>query len=172
MEQVNKDKVLAMLVKTFFRYFTLGIVETQSADNDMEKFEPQNIKRTMLNHYESISQCFNSEMFYAISRMNYKAEEIEQEIRSFVKKDTTQMDLVRLACRTEAFHAAMVSEYRRNFELLMCGRLATQNEHEAAYTRCQILGTIDMQDAIDIISKMTESAYTAGRSIGEAATKK
>lgn len=165
MEQVNKDKVLAMLIKTFFRYFTLGIVETQSSDNDMEKFEPQNIKRTMLNHYESISQCFNTEAFYAISRMNYKAEEIEQEIRSFIKEDTTQMDLIKLACKTEAFYATMVEEYKRNFGLLLCGRLATQNEHETAYTRCQILGTMDMQTAIDIISKMTESAYAAGKKI-------
>lgn len=169
MEQVNKDKVLAMLVKTFFRYFTLGIVETQLSGDSMDKFEPYNIKRTMLNHYESISQCFNKEAFYAISRMNYKVEEMEQEIRSFMKEDTTLMDLVRLACKTDAFYHTMVEEYKRNFELLLCGRLATGQEHEEQYTRCPMLGKMDTQTAIDIISKMTESAYTAGRSIGETA---
>lgn len=166
-EQVNKDKVLAMLVKTFFRYFTLGIVETQSEANDMEKFEPRNIKRIMLEHYESISQCFNHEAFYAITRMNYKADEVEQEIRSFIKPGTTLMDLVRLACRTEAFHGTMINEYKRNFELLLCGRLATQQEHEAAYTRCKILGTMDMTTALDIINKMTAAAYSAGKSIAQ-----
>lgn len=167
MEQVNKDKVLAMLVKTFFRYFTLGIVETQANDNDMEKFEPRNIKCTMINHYESISASFNNEAFYAIARMNYNADELEQEIRSFMKKGTTLMDLVRLACKTEAFYNTMVNEYKRNFELLLCGKLATQQEHEAAYTRCEILGTMDTQTAIDIISKMTEAAYTAGKKVGK-----
>jgi len=168
MEQVNKDKVLAMLVKTFFRYFTLGVVEAHTTDSDMEKLEPQNIKRAMLNHYGSISQCFNNEALYAILRMNYRADEAEQEIRSCMKKGTTLMDLVRLACRTEEFYGTMVSEYKRNFELLLCGRLATQQEHEVAYTRCRMLGTMDTQTAVDIISKMTQAAYTAGKSTAEA----
>ena len=33
MENIGKDKVLAAVVRTFFKYFTLGVIEGKSADS-------------------------------------------------------------------------------------------------------------------------------------------
>lgn len=54
--QVNKDKVLATIVRTFFKYFVTGIIESQPGTDINERFEPKNIKKIMLQHYENISR--------------------------------------------------------------------------------------------------------------------
>ena len=42
MEKIEKDKVLAAVVRTFFKYFTLGIIEAYADDpNDMSVYEPK-----------------------------------------------------------------------------------------------------------------------------------
>ena len=68
-------------------------------------------------------------------RLNFATEEMEQQLREFMKPGTSDMELVRFACRTDNFYQAMVSEYKRNFELLLCGRLEQEDEHDANYTR-------------------------------------
>lgn len=162
METVNKDRVLAMIIKTFFRYFTLGVIEAKHEGANIDRLEPADIKRIMLEHYGDISKVFNQEVFFSIARMNFSAETMEQEIRSSVSPATTAMDLVRIACRTDDFYNTMVSEYKRNFELLMYGHLATADEHEKNYTRCLSMGTMATDTAIDIINKMMGAAYAEG----------
>lgn len=165
MEKVNKDRVLAMVVRTFFKYFTLGVVEAKQKGTGMDRLEPADIKRIMLDHYGDIGRIFNQEAFFSIARMNFTAEDMEQEIRSAVSPATTAMDLVRIACHTEDFYNTMVCEYKRNFELLLCGRLATSAEHEKDYKRCLSMGTMDAETAIDIINKMMSAAYEEGKKV-------
>ena len=46
MEKIEKDKVLAAVVRTFFKYFTLGIIEAYADDpNDMSVYEPSCLSR-------------------------------------------------------------------------------------------------------------------------------
>lgn len=163
--QVNKDRVLATVVRTFFKYFVTGIIESQPGADINESFEPKNVKEMMLQHYENISRYFNKEVFFAIMRMNYGQEEMEQELRSFMTGGTTDMELVRFACRTEEFYQMMVSEYKRNFEQLLLGRFETTDEHEANYTRCASAGTTDAGLAEMVIRETAANAYKQGKSV-------
>lgn len=167
MKEISKDIVLAAVVRSFFKYFVTGILEEQTGTDIQNRFEPINIKKTMLNHYEYISRYFNREAFFALMRLNFTTEEMEQQLREFMKPGTTDMELVRFACRTDDFYQAMVNEYKRNFELLLCGRLEQQDEHDANYTRLPEGGTIDAEMAEKIIGEIAAHAYSHGKNIGK-----
>lgn len=125
MNKISKDRALAALVRTFFKYFLTGIMEGKDIH------DPKAVKQTLLEHYEHVAQVYNREAFYAIARMNYEAAEIENALRQ--QPATDLMQLVRIACRTEPFYQTMVEEYKRHFLLLLEGRLAT-SEEAAQYT--------------------------------------
>lgn len=188
MEHVRKDEAMAEVVRVFFKYFTTAIIEGNKKgdkQDDMLIFEPRNIKMMMLNHYEDISRVFNQEAFYAFSRMNYEEHEVDSLLRPAIdainngagnnndmqNDDGPAMDeesmkaikMVRLACRTEDFFNAMVEEYKRNFTLLLCGRIATQQEHDESRTVNDSLGTMQAQQAISIINNMASNAYKKGK---------
>lgn len=167
MKEISKDIVLAAVVRSFFKYFVTGILEEQTGTDIQNRFEPINIKKTMLNHYEHISRYFNREAFFALMRLNFTTEEMEQQLREFMKPGTSDMELVRFACRTDNFYQAMVSEYKRNFELLLCGRLEQEDEHDANYTRLPEGGTIDAEMAEKIIGEIAAHAYSHGKNIGK-----
>lgn len=167
MKEISKDIVLAAVVRSFFKYFVTGILEEQTGTDIQNRFEPINIKKTMLNHYEHISRYFNRETFFALMRLNFTTEEMEQQLREFMKPGTSDMELVRFACRTDDFYQAMVNEYKRNFELLLCGRLEQQDEHDANYTRLPEGGTIDAEMAEKIIGEIAAHAYSHGKNIGK-----
>ena len=161
---IGKDIVIAATVRAFFKYFVTGLLEAQTDVDIQERFEPKNIKRTMLNHYERISKLFNQEAFYAISRMNYEADEIEPLLKNFVTEATTDMDLVRFACKTDEFHQTLVAEYKRNFINLLDGRIETQDEYVNSYTRCPGIGEMDTDTAENIVNRMASRAYELGKS--------
>lgn len=161
---VGKDIAIAALVRAFFKYYVTGVLEVQTDVDIQERFEPKNVKRTMLEHYEQISKHFNQEAFYAISRMNYESDEIEQLLKDFVTPETTDMDLVRFACRTDGMYRAMVEEYKRNFTNLLAGRIETQDEHVNSYTRDPSLGEIAIDKAEAIINRIATRAYELGKS--------
>lgn len=167
MKQISKDIVLAAVVRSFFKYFVTGIIESQHGTDIQNGFEPINVKKTMLNHYEHISRYFNREAFFALMRLNFATEEMEQQLREFMKPGTSDMELVRFACRTDDFYQAMVNEYKRNFELLLCGRLEQEDEHDANYTRLPEDGTIDAEMAEKIIGEIAAHAYSHGKNIGK-----
>lgn len=165
MTTIEKDIAIAALVRAFFKYYVTGILEKQSGTDVMERFEPRNIKMTMLNHYGNISRHFNSEAFYAVARMNYEQEEIERELRRKLTAATSDMELVRLACRTDDFYQTLVSEYKRNFTNLLNGHIETQDEHLKAYTRCPSIGKMDTDMAESIVNRMAARAYEIGSSL-------
>lgn len=152
---IRKDYVLAMLVRLFFKYYVTGIVEKSAKAGMQDAFEPRNVKQLMLEHYEEIGKRYNEEVFYAIVRMNYEEATMEQEIRDFVSQQgtTDMMQLMRFACKTDSFYNTMVEEYKRNFFLLLEGRLATDEEHEEQYTRNESLGSMDIDLAQLIINR-------------------
>ena len=158
----GKDIAIAALVRAFFKYYVTGVLETQTDSETSELFEPKNIKRMMLDRYERISKHFNQEAFYALARMNYKADEIESLLKQFATA-TTDMELVRFACRTDDIHAVMVEEYKRNFTNLLAGHIETEEEHVKSYTRNSSIGEIDIDFAESIINRMAARAYELGK---------
>lgn len=166
MKDISKDRVLAAIVRTFFKYFVTGIIESQSDTGLQQRFEPAYIKKTMLRHYEHISRHFNQEVFFSLMRLNFSEDEFELKLRDFMKPGTTDMELVRFACRTEELYQTMVSEYKRNFELLLCGRFETQEEHEASYTRLPEPGFTGIRLAENIIGQLAANAYARGKETG------
>lgn len=161
---VGKDIAIAALVRAFFKYYVTGVLETQTDVDMQERFEPKNIKRVMLNHYGIISHHFNTEAFYAILRINYEHDEAERLLKDFITPETTEMDLVRFACRTDEMYRVMVEEYKRNFTNLLAGHIETQDEHVSSYTRNPSLGEIDVDKAENIINRMAAKAYELGKS--------
>mgnify|MGYP000399816321 CR=1 FL=1 len=161
---ITKDIVIAAIVRAFFKYYVTGLLETQTDVDISERFEPKNVKRIMLDHYEKISHYFNTEAFYAISRINYEHAEIESLLKDFVTPETTEMDLVRFACRTEEMYKVMVEEYKRNFTNLLAGHIETLDEHVESYTRNTRLGEIDIDKAEKIINRIATKAYELGKS--------
>ena len=162
MKQIRKDYVLAMLVRTFFKFFTTAVAERAAQDGLADPLSARNIKQMMLNHYEQISKVYNQEAFYCLSRMNYEAETVEQHLRNFTLRNgskPTDMDLIRFACRTEEFFQTMVESYKRHFMLLLEGRLATDEEFEESYIRNDAFGMMDLQQAESIINRMASGAY-------------
>lgn len=163
MQTIRKDFVLTAVVRTFFKYFTMGIIEKTSGGKS-DAYEPKNIKQQMVNHFENIAHVFNSEAFYAIMRMNYDAESMERQIREFVKPGVTDMDMVKFACKTDVLYNIMVNEYKRNLEQLLYGQLVTDpmnGDHEG----CNEAGEMDMDLAEDIINRMATNAYDKGISL-------
>lgn len=170
MEKIEKDKVLSAVVRTFFKYFTLGIIEGSAEDaTDMSVYEPKSVKQFVVKHFEKYSQTFNEEAFYAISRMNYLEEEVEEELQRFVSVNgsPSAMDLMRFACRTDEFYSTVVSEYKRNMELLLCGIFSATPEQASQYMRCNSIGDMPQDTAEAIINRIANKAYEKGKNIKE-----
>ena len=170
MEKIEKDKVLSAVVRTFFKYFTLGIIEGSAEDaTDMSVYEPKSVKQFVVKHFEKYSATFNEEAFYAFSRMNYLEEEVEEELQRFVSANgsPSAMDLMRFACRTDEFYSTMVSEYKRNMELLLCGIFSATPELASQYMRCNSIGDMPQDNAEAIINRIANKAYEKGKGIKE-----
>ena len=168
-DRIEKDKVLAAVVRTFFKYFTLGIIEAYADDpNDMSVYEPKSVKQFVVKHFEKYSQTFNEEAFYAFSRMNYIEEEVEEELKKFMSGgNVSAMELMRFACRDDEFYSTMVSEYKRNMELLLCGIFSATPEQASQYTRCNSIGNMLQDNAEAIINRIANKAYEKGKKIKE-----
>lgn len=168
-DRIEKDKVLAAVVRTFFKYFTLGIIEAYADDpNDMSVYEPKSVKQFVVKHFEKYSQTFNEEAFYAFSRMNYIEEEVEEELKKFMSGgNVSAIELMRFACRDDEFYSTMVSEYKRNMELLLCGIFSATPEQASQYTRCNSIGNMPQDNAEAVINRIANKAYEKGKKIKE-----
>ena len=149
MEKIEKDKVLAAVVRTFFKYFTLGIIEAYADDpNDMSVYEPKSVKQFVVKHYLE--------------------EEVEEELKKFMSGgNVSAMELMRFACRGDEFYSTMVSEYKRNMELLLCGIFSATPEQALQYSRCSSIGEMAQDNAEAIINRIANKAYEKGKSIKE-----
>ena len=163
MNQIRKDKVLTEIVRTFFKYFTMGVVETGGEITGAMCLEPANIKRAMLEHYGEIGNCFNREAFYAIARMNFEEGEAERELRDFVKAETTYMDLVKFACRDDEQYSVLVEEYKHCFEMLLCGIIGVNDSNNEDASDHENIGMVDTDLAEDILRRIAANAYAHGK---------
>ncbi len=166
-QTIGKGMVLASVVRAFFKYFTLGVIESNATDaSDMSVYEPKNVKKAIVPHIERISAIFNQEAFYAISRLNYAESEIEAELKAFAAKGkTTPLDLMRFACRTQECYDAMVNEYKCNFESLLCGSFASLSPHVAGAVNMSELGDMSVVEAESIINRIANRAYQEGKKL-------
>lgn len=156
---------MAALTRAFFEAYTNGILDgSTEANNKENKRSPQAVKQAMLEHYEEINQQFFTVMFPALTLLNYQDEQKMQEKlkEASVEKALNVTEYLRFACKTDKLFQALLSEYRRNFTMLLQGKMTTLHEHIKGYPRGLQLSVIDEQKAIVIMVRVILKAYAAG----------
>lgn len=171
-EKIDKYKVQAALVRSFFDAFSHGVIDSQVED-PKEKKTPQSVKKLMLEHYEHIAPAFFDTMFFPLAAMNYKYEYIAALAREAQQRGDDMMALVRTACGDEAYYNAMVEEYKRNFSMLLAGRYLSNADHLEGYVRkaeAETEASVDSDRAIELTVRVVMFAYVRGlRQTGESA---
>lgn len=171
-EKIDKYKVQAALVRSFFDAFSHGVIDSQVEDTK-EKTAPQSVKKLMLEHYEHIAPAFFDTMFFPLAAMNYKYEDIAALAREAQQRGDDMMALVRTACGDEAYYNAMVEEYKRNFSMLLAGRYLSNADHLEGYVRKaedETEASVDSDRAIELTVRVVMFAYVRGlRQTGESA---
>ena len=166
-EKIDKYKVQAALVRSFFDAFSHGVIESQVED-PKEKTTPQSVKKLMLEHYEHIAPAFFDTMFFPLAAMNYKYEDIAALAQ---QRGDDMMALVRTACGNEAYYNALVEEYKRNFSMLLAGRYLSNADHLEGYVRkaeAETEASVDSDRAIELTVRVVMFAYVRGlRQTGE-----
>ena len=169
-EKIDKYKVQAALVRSFFDAFSHGVIESQVED-PKEKTTPQSVKKLMLEHYEHIAPAFFDTMFFPLAAMNYKYEDIAALAREAQQRGDDMMALVRTGCGDEAYYNAMVEEYKRNFSMLLAGRYLSNADHLEGYVRKaedETEASVDSDRAIELTVRVVMFAYVRGlRQTGE-----
>ena len=169
-EKIDKYKVQAALVRSFFDAFSHGVIESQVED-PKEKTTPQSVKKLMLEHYEHIAPAFFDTMFFPLAAMNYKYEDIAALAREAQQRGDDMMALVRTACGNDAYYNAMVEEYKRNFSMLLAGRYLSNADHLEGYVRKaedETEASVDSDRAIELTVRVVMFAYVRGlRQTGE-----
>ena len=163
-EKIDKYKVQAALVRSFFDAFSHGVIESQMEDRN-EKTTPQSVKKLMLEHYEHIAPAFFDTMFFPLAAMNYKYEDIAALAREAQQRGDDMMALVRTACGDEAYYNAMVEEYKRNFSMLLAGRYLSNADHLEGYVRkaeAETEASVDSDRAIELTVRVVMFAYVRG----------
>lgn len=171
-EKIDKYKVQAALVRSFFDAFSHGVIESQVEDRK-EKTTPQSVKKLMLEYYEHIALAFFDTMFFPLAAMNYKYEDIAALAREAQQRGDDMMALVRTACGDEAYYNAMVEEYKRNFSMLLAGKYLSNADHLEGYVRKakeETEASVDSDRAIELTVRVVMFAYVRGlRQTGESA---
>lgn len=171
-KKIDKYKVQAALVRSFFDAFSHGVIESQVEDRK-EKTTPQSVKKLMLEHYEHIAPAFFDTMFFPLAAMNYKYEDIAALAREAQQRGDDMMALVRTACGDEAYYNAMVEEYKRNFSMLLAGRYLSNADHLEGYVRkaeAETEASVDSDRAIELTVRVVMFAYVRGlRQTGDGA---
>lgn len=163
-EKIDKYKVQAALVRSFFDAFSHGVIESQVED-PKEKTTPQSVKKLMLEHYEHIAPAFFDTMFFPLAAMNYKYEDIAALAREAQQRGDDMMALVRTACGNDAYYNAMVEEYKRNFSMLLAGRYLSNADHLEGYVRkaeAETEASVDSDRAIELTVRVVMFAYVRG----------
>lgn len=171
-EKIDKYKVQAAWVRSFFDAFSHGVIESQVEDRK-EETTPQSVKKLMLEHYEHIAPAFFDTMFFPLAAMNYKYEDIAALAREAQQRGDDMMALVRTACGDEAYYNAMVEEYKRNFSMLLAGKYLSNADHLEGYVRkaeAETEASVDSDRAIELTVRVVMFAYVRGlRQTGESA---
>jgi len=83
---------------------------------------------------------------------------------AFTTRSATVPDLMRIACGSDDLFVAMMTEYKRNFGLLLGGTVSLCQQHVKTYTRGSGELTVGGQTAVRLLARTLVKAYTAGLS--------
>lgn len=162
--EINKYKILAALVRSFFDAFSSGVIDNSDVAAE-ERRQPKNVKQTMLNHYEHVAPVFFDTIFFPLAAMNFQYDDITRIVREAQGRGDDMHGLVRTACASDAMYEAMVAEYKRNFSALLGGRCVSVASHLEDYTRPADVAdveTLDAERAIELTVRVVMYAYARG----------
>ncbi len=164
-KRVNSYQATAALVRAFFEAFGMGIIDSKICGDDFnQKNNPKIIKQIIVEHYEEISKYFFDIMFTSFVRLNYadirKAQDDLQ--KQMADRQPDFFDYFKFACKTGKLYEAMISEYKRNFNMLLNGMFTTIPEHLENYVHGMMLSAVDEPLAINIMVRTIMKAYAAG----------
>lgn len=165
--KVEKHKLLAALVRSFFDAFSSGVIDNSEADAK-ERRQPKNVKQSMLDHYGHIAPVFFDTIFFPLAAMNFEYKDIERVVREAQQRGDDMMALVKTACASEQMYEAMVDEYKRNFSALLGGRCLSVADHlanckdAAAKTAASEEDAVDTDRAIELTVRVVMYAYARG----------
>lgn len=162
MENIDKYKLLGVMIRGFFEAFSSGIIDSSVTDA-AEKFKPQTVKKVMLEHYEHISVAFHDTLFFPIAVMNFEYDDVERMVVEGEKAGLTMIELLQKVCADDAFYEALKAEYCRNFSLLLSGRYASVASHLRDYTRGDGSSSpVPADMAIRLVVRTVMTAYAKG----------
>lgn len=159
--KVDKNKLLAALVRSFFDAFSSGIIDTSDVPVT-ERRQPKNVKQVMLEHYGHIAPVFLDTIFFPLAAMNFSYEDIARLAREAQQRGDDMMALVKTACASDNLYEAMADEYRRNFSALLGGRCLSVADHLATCGKHGSAEEIDADRAIELTVRVVMHAYARG----------
>lgn len=164
-KRVNNYRATAVLVRAFFEAFGKGVVDAQPHLHGAgEQENPKEMKQLMLDRYEDVFDCFFNVMITALVRLNYPNAEMALTKLQHDHQGgaATKMDVLKFVCKLPKLYEAMVTEYKRNFTLLLQGKTSTMDEHLASYSHGSMLSVADEPLAINILVRLIIQTYFMG----------
>lgn len=159
---VDKYRVVAAMVRSFFGAFASGVVDCHPGDWK-DNWRPPVVKKLMLEHYEHIAPAFFDVMFYPLATMNFGYDDIVRLVGEAEQRGDDMMALVRMACGDDGLYEAMVTEYKRNFGCLLAGRCEDVAACLESYTRsADNEACADNDMAIQLVVRVAMRGYAAG----------
>lgn len=166
--KVDKHRLLAALVHSFFDAFSSGIIDNSKADVK-ERRKPKSVKEAMLEHYGHIAPVFLDTIFFPLAAMNFSYDDIARLAGEAQKRGDDMMTLVKTACASEQMYKAMVEEYKRNFSALLGGRCLSVADHLANHRNVAAEvddggdeAVVDADRAIEMTVRVVMYAYARG----------
>lgn len=163
---IDKYRVLAALVRSFFDAFINGVMDGKGL-TPTEKQQPDVVRKTIMEHYDKVAVAFHETMLQPIAGLNYSFDELEKALQSSGKTTISAEKLMEIACLTPRFHSAMVEEYKRNFMKMLQGGRYTVSEHLELYVRHSDAGDIEIDHAIRSVVAAVMRTYFHGLALVE-----
>ena len=168
-DKINKYRALAVFVRGFFEAFATGILDDAYPDADRgQKTMPKYVKEAMLEYYGHVGEQFFNQMFYAVAQLTYAdADEAVAKVREQCSDDAGIPEYMRVACADEAMYAAMIGEYKRNFEGLLSGSLPSVEAHIKSYQRGEGDAVAASAQVVRLLVRLVIRSYVGGLRLSE-----
>ena len=161
------------IIRAFFAAFAEGVLSANAEQaTGCVEMSPQQVKQTMLNHYEDISRHFFDILFNPLALIHYDtAEELiailkSPEVAPLLKSPA---DLFKYVCRTEEAHEDMVTEYRRNFASLLGGKVMSLDDFFAGFPEGYLTESAEhCEREVRALTQVVVRSFFAGRKTAKA----
>jgi hypothetical protein len=163
MEQINKYKLTASMVRGFFVGFFSGLLDSKVPDWKKNK-DARVLKKLAAEHYETIHGHFANVLFPLLLTTNFESYEaaLEDMNKRHFSNATPVKLLLRYACRDKELFEALVEEYQRQMVSILQGRLQPLDEFYAGWKRGESVGELDVDHAIRNTVRALMHGYTLG----------